>query len=349
MRRSDFCICFEHSASQRNADGLQRLDRALHRAIGLFVLERAVCRAHLDAERHALHARQNRRAHIDVEQLDALQNVAYRFGDHLFDLEHRQVDVANKREVDVYSGKYHLFGEYFDLGFDKAAIIIAGRTESLLYSYYFAEPYRRAGYNVLVIDNRSHGKSDGRLNSLGYNEHRDILRWAQMLHDDLGNKQVYLHGICIGASNALFAMTADDCPDYMQGMTSEGMFTTFYESLYYHIKEAKQPVFPSMIEVRGYLKLFTGYDIKKDGPIFRIGKLKKPILMLQSKEDKYSLPHRAKDLYNKCPAPKRLAYFEKGRHSHIKINAPEKYDEIIVDFLREICENGTVTDTIVGE
>ena len=127
------------------------------------------------------------------------------------------------------------------------------------------------------------------------------------------------------------------------------MFTTFYESLYYHIKEAKQPVFPSMIEVRGYLKLFTGYDIKKDGPIFRIGKLKKPILMLQSKEDKYSLPHRAKDLYNKCPAPKRLAYFEKGRHSHIKINAPEKYDEIIVDFLREICENGTVTDTIVGE
>ena len=160
---------------------------------------------------------------------------------------------AGRREVDVYSGKYHLFGEYFDLGFDRAAIIIAGRTESLLYSYYFAEPYRRAGYNVLVIDNRSHGKSDGRLNSLGYNEHRDILRWAQMLHDDLGNKQVYLHGICIGASNALFALTADDCPDYMQGMTSEGMFTTFYESLYYHIKEAKQPVFPSMIEVRGYL------------------------------------------------------------------------------------------------
>ncbi|MBQ4179318.1 MAG: hypothetical protein II615_01005, partial [Ruminococcus sp.] len=45
-----------------------------------------------------------------------------------------------KREADVYSGKYHLFGEYFDFGFDKAAVIIAGRTESLLYSYYFAEP-----------------------------------------------------------------------------------------------------------------------------------------------------------------------------------------------------------------
>ena len=256
---------------------------------------------------------------------------------------------AHKREVSVYSGKYHLFGEYFDFGFDRAAIIIAGRTETLLYSYYFAEPYRAAGYNVLVIDNRSHGKSDGRLNSLGYHEHRDILRWAQMLHDDCGNRQVMLHGICIGASNALFALTADDCPDYMQGMVSEGMFTCFYESLYYHIKEMKQPMQPSLAEVRGYMKLFTGYDIKKDGPVFRIHKLKKPILMLQSREDKYSLPSRAKDLYDLCTAPKRLVYFRKGAHSHIKINAPEKYDGVIIDFLRELCHNNTITDGIIGD
>ena len=254
-----------------------------------------------------------------------------------------------KRDVDVYSGKYHLFGEYFDFGFDKAAVIIAGRTESLLYSYYFAEPYRQAGYNVLVIDNRSHGKSDGRLNSLGYHEHRDILRWAQLLHDELGNRQVFFHGVCIGASNALFALTAADAPDYLQGMVSEGMFTTFYESLYYHIKEMKQPVQPALEEIRGYLRLFTGYDIKHDGPLFRIHKLKKPLLMLQSKQDKYSLPERAKVLYDKCRAPKRLVYFEKGAHSHIKINASKKYDKIIVDFLRELCENKSITDGIVGE
>lgn len=256
---------------------------------------------------------------------------------------------AQKQEVDVYSGKYHLFGEYFDFGFDKAAIIIAGRTESLLYSYFFAEPYRASGYNILVIDNRAHGKSDGRLNSLGYREHRDILRWAQMLHDDFGNRQVFMHGICIGASNALFALTSDDCPDYLQGMTSEGMFTNFYESMYHHIREFRQPPFPALAEIRGYLKLFTGYDIKNDGPIFRIHKLKKPILMLQSKQDRYSLPERAKDLYAKCTAPKRLVYFEKGAHSHIKINAPEKYDGEIIDFLRKICDNGTVADEIIGE
>jgi pimeloyl-ACP methyl ester carboxylesterase len=151
------------------------------------------------------------------------------------------------------------------------------------------------------------------------------------------------------ARNALFALTAADTPDYLQGMVSEGMFTTFYESLYYHIKEMKQPIQPALEEIRGYLRLFTGYDIKHDGPLFRIHKLKKPLLMLQSKQDKYSLPERAKVLYDKCRAPKRLVYFEKGAHSHIKINASEKYDKIIVDFLRELCENISITDGIVGE
>ncbi len=254
-----------------------------------------------------------------------------------------------KREVDVYSGKYHLFGEYFDFGGSRAVIIIAGRTEALSYSYYFAEPYRASGYNVLVIDNRAHGKSDGRICSLGYNEHRDILRWSQMLHDDLGNEAVFLHGICIGSANALFALTADYCPDYMQGMVSEGMFTTFYESLKNHIKEAHQPQYPALWEVRGYIKLFSGYDIKRDGPTFRIHKLKKPIMMLQSKEDKYSLPEKAKELYEKCQAPKKLVYFEKGRHSHIKINASAKYDNYIIDFLKEVCDNKPITDEIIGD
>ena len=264
-------------------------------------------------------------------------------------LEWAEKYVRRRRPVDLYSGKYHLFGEYFDFNSDKAVIIISGRTESMLYSYYFAEAYRRADYNVLVIDCRSHGESDGVVNSLGYREYQDVLCWCRMLHDEMNNQLVFLHGICIGASHALFALTSGDCPDYVQGMTSEGMFTRFYDMLYYRIKAFHQPVYPALWELRGYIRLFSGYDIKKDGPIFRIRNLRKPILMLQSKEDIFSLPEKAKVLYEQCPAPKRLVYFEKGAHSHIKIHASEKYDQVIVDFLGELCHNKTVTDGILGE
>ncbi|MBQ2157858.1 MAG: hypothetical protein II443_04765, partial [Oscillospiraceae bacterium] len=72
-----------------------------------------------------------------------------------------------KRDVKIKNGRLSLYGEYFDFGFKKAVIIVPGRMESCLYSYFFGEPYRASGYNVLVIDGRAHGLSDGKINSLG--------------------------------------------------------------------------------------------------------------------------------------------------------------------------------------
>ena len=58
----------------------------------------------------------------------------------------------------------------------------------------------------------------------------------------------------------------------------------------------------------------------------------------------FILPHKLR-----VRLRKRLVYFRKGAHSHIKINAPEKYDGVIIDFLRELCHNNTITDGIIGD
>lgn len=242
-----------------------------------------------------------------------------------------------KRDVEVKSGRLRLVGEYFDFGGEKAAIIIAGRMESLKYSYYFAEPYRVAGYNVLVIDNRSHGYSDGIVCSLGYREYRDIEEWSRLLVEELGNKAVFLHGICIGSSVALFALADENCPDYIEGMCGDGMFTRFSESFINHMNEDKKPkLIPSWL-VFLYMRIFSGANVTSDGPLWRIGKVKKPILLIHSREDQYSTPDQAEKLFNKCQAPnKRLVWFDKGGHSRVRVNAPAKYDKVVVDFLKEI-------------
>ena len=242
-----------------------------------------------------------------------------------------------KMPVEIKSGRYHLVGEYFDFGGSKAAIVIAGRTESFKYSYYFAEPYRRAGYNILVIDNRSHGLSDGVFNCLGYREYRDIQAWSRMLHDTFGNKAVFLHGICIGSSTALFAMTDKDCPDYIEGMCGDGMFTRFSESFRNHMDEDKRPKFVAKSLVYLYMRIFSHANVVSDGPLWRIDKMHKPILFIHSREDTYSTPDQVKQLYAKCPSEnKRLVWFDKGAHSRVRVNAPEKYDETIMEFLQNI-------------
>ena len=240
---------------------------------------------------------------------------------------------SKKTAVDIVNDGYHLFGEYFDFGQNKAVIIIAGRMESLLYSYFFAEPYRVAGYNVLVIDNRSHGLSEGKVCSLGCKEYSDIIAWGKFLHDKLSNESVVLHGICIGGSTALFALTDKNCPDYMSAMVAEGMYTTFYESFKNHLIEKKKPVFPTALLMMMYIRLFSGVNVLTNGPIKRIDKLTKPILFIHSKQDIFSLPEKAQLLYNKCRAKKELVWFNKGEHSRVRINDINGYDNAIISFL----------------
>jgi pimeloyl-ACP methyl ester carboxylesterase len=143
-------------------------------------------------------------------------------------------------DVSIVSDGFRLFGEYVDFGFDRAVIIIAGRTEGCKYSYYFAEPYRAAGYNVLVIDNRCHGLSDGKYVSLGLKEYKDVLRWGEMLHDNLRNEKIVIHGICIGSATALYALISSECPDYFAGMVADGMYADFRESIKNHMIEQKR-------------------------------------------------------------------------------------------------------------
>ena len=241
-----------------------------------------------------------------------------------------------KTPVKVKSGRFTLAGEYFNFGFDKAVIIIAGRTECCYYSYYFAEPYRQSGYNVLVLDNRAHGQSDGKINSLGYKEYKDIIAWSGLLHEK-GNKSVVLHGICIGASTALFTLTAKNCPDYITAMVSDGMYVNFYESFKNHMKEKNKPNFPMTYGVMTHIFFISGANVVTDGPLKRMPGMKKPILFMQSREDTYSLPELAHKLYDACPSKnKKLVYFEHGAHSRIRVNDVEGYDNTVKEFLQTL-------------
>ncbi|MBQ9428789.1 MAG: alpha/beta hydrolase [Clostridia bacterium] len=245
---------------------------------------------------------------------------------------------ACKRAVSVKSGNLDLAGEYFDFGGERAVIIIPGRMESCLYSYFFAEPYRACGCNVLVIDNRAHGLSDGKVSSLGYKEYKDILAWSDLLRS-LGNRKIILHGICIGASCALFAATAKEAPDVIDAIdaiVAEGMYTTFFESLKNHMYDGGRPVFPFAYGILVHIRLISGANVLTDGPVKRIKNLQKPILFLHSKEDIFSLPKKAEILYASCPAEKTLVWFDHGAHSRIRINNESKYDRAIAEFLQTL-------------
>ena len=259
-------------------------------------------------------------------------------------LEWSRQHAAALRELHMVNEGMNLYAEYYDFGYDRAVIIVPGRTEGLRYGYFFAKPYADSGYNVLTIDQRAHGESDGLYNTLGFEEHKDVLSWAGLLHEEYGVQSIVLHGICIGASCSLFAMLADYCPDYMAGMVAEGMYPNFRESFKNHMIELKKPIFPCLQLVDMWMRVYTGHSMSH-GPIDVIENYKKPLLMLHSKEDAYSLPTMAQVLYDKCGAEKKeLIWFEKGAHSRLRITDPDRYDGAIAAFLAKNFDKETIQE-----
>ncbi len=239
------------------------------------------------------------------------------------------------QEVETENDGLHLHGQYFDFGNkERCVFILAGRGECHKYSYYFAEPYQKLGYNILVIDARAHGRSDGKYNTVGVGESEDLRAWIKLLEEKFGMKEIYFHTICVGTSGALLLMTSDDCPESVKGIITEGPYISFRETFRQHMIVDKRPRFPVLDLVMLNIKKYSGTNVYKTAPIKLIGKLKQRALFIFGEEDKFSIPPRSRQLFAKCGSKdKHIVWFKVGCHSHLRINNTEGYDRAIAEFM----------------
>lgn len=247
-----------------------------------------------------------------------------------------QANQAYKKDVHIVRDGLNLYGEYYDFGHTRCAMILSGRTESLIYGYYFAISYAESDCNILVVDPRGHGLSDGSFNTVGFEESQDDIAWIQYIRDTYGVESFILHGICIGAAGGILALSSSDCPDCICGIVTEGMFANFKESVKNHMIEKKKPTLFTLDLVDCWMKHFTGHSMKR-GPLDVIHNVRTPLLMLHSKEDRYSTPQYAEKLFAASgAAQKKLVWFEHGRHSMLRITDTNLYDTSIKNFIAEI-------------
>ncbi len=247
----------------------------------------------------------------------------------------KRAEDKNFIDVSIKSEGFNLVGKYLDNGNDTCVIIIPGRTESLLYSYYFSMPYYENKLNILVIDNRSHGLSEGYYDTLGIDEYKDILAWCKLLNEKYALKHIILHGICIGAATSIYSKI-NDKNNLIQALVLDGPYNNFKEIFKNHMIVDHRPIFPVLNEVMFLIKKYSGVDVVKDGPENYIDKVNISVLFLYSKEDKFVLPYMQEKIYSKCKSEhKKIVYFPKGAHSHIRINNTIEYDKTISEFLKD--------------
>ena len=96
----------------------------------------------------------------------------------------------------------------------------------------------------------------------------------------------------------------------------------------------KRPLFPFLAETMFYIRTICRIDPKNDGPKKRIHDMHLPILFLHSREDLFSTPDKAQELYDVCPSERKyIHWFEHGWHSRLRLVNPEEYDKAVTDYI----------------
>lgn len=86
--------------------------------------------------------------------------------------------------------------------------------------------YNGMGLNVLLCDQRSHGRSEGKLITFGIKERRDVLSWTRfVLHEYGEDTEIFLGGMSMGATTVLLASELG-LPENVKGIVADCGFTS---------------------------------------------------------------------------------------------------------------------------
>ena len=237
-------------------------------------------------------------------------------------------------ELQIVSDGLNLVGEYVNFGNDKCAVIVQGRTESLLYSYYYADIYAKNGYNILVIDTRAHGLSDGKYITAGVKEHEDLILWIDLIKGRYSIASFLIHGICIGGATAIYAYCAAKEDRLVKRIVADGLYINYYEIFKNHHIEFNKPVLFFVYLTFFFVRVLSGADILKETPYRRMSEIDIPILFIWSSKDVYCKMEYCKKLFDACSSKyKEMKFFPAGGHSYVRFHNTEGYDEAIASFL----------------
>jgi len=208
----------------------------------------------------------------------------------------------------------------------------------LLYSYYFADVYYRNGYNILTVDFRAHGLSDGKYQTGGIKESDDCVLWIKLINEKYGINDFTIHGICIGGATAVYTYVKlkSAGSGLVKRIVTDGVYQSYYELYKMYFKVYKWPSFPLLQLCFFLIYAFTGGRISKETPLKCMKDMDIPILFIWSKQDNFCTKTNGEEMFNACASKyKELRFFMKGRHSHVRSSQKAEYDEVIAKFLQK--------------
>lgn len=188
------------------------------------------------------------------------------------------------------------------------------------------------GRNVLLVDQRASGKSDGRVITFGINERKDCLRWIDFMIEHFGEDvKIILTGISMGAATVMMA-TEYDLPHNVVGVLADCGYTSPKEIIMKVISEMGLPPKLAYPFVKTGARLFGHFNVDESSPIKAMESCNVPVIFIHGEADDYVPCDMSRRNFEACKAPKKLVTIPQAGHGLSYLVDPERYLNVLIEF-----------------
>ena len=192
----------------------------------------------------------------------------------------------------------------------------------------------RSGFNVIMVDQRSHGKSEGNTITFGIKERYDVLEWVKYANNRFSDTcPIFLTGISMGGATVLMASNLD-LPKNVVGIIADCPYSSPGEIIRQFCKNMGMP--PKIVYPFAYLGalFFGGFRLNASSACKAVQKTNIPIAIFHGEDDSFVPCYMSEKIYKNCKSENKFLYTFKGAdHGMSYMSDNQKYESGYNDFI----------------
>jgi pimeloyl-ACP methyl ester carboxylesterase len=211
-------------------------------------------------------------------------------------------------------------------------LIVHGLGDNLESYTNVGDSFRRRGHDVLLVDLRSHGGSEGRGTTLGDHEREDVRAgMARLRRDGLARHGIVVLGYSLGATSSLLAVVGQED---VRALIAESPSDTLRETLAHHSELLYH--LPRWLPIGRiaifFAEVWGGFDADRVDAIEAARQLHMPLMLLAGGADPRMPEAVVRRIYDAHPGPKEVWVVPGADHVGARLDAD--YDRRLDAFLK---------------
>ena len=220
------------------------------------------------------------------------------------------------------------------------AIVVHGHLCCAGEEGFISKMFHDEGYDVLAIDQRSHGKSDGETITMGRLEASDVVEWARYIADRFPDEEIVLYGASMGG-NTVVRTTERVMPGKVVCVIDDCGYCRADEAIMQTLRH-DHPGLIFKSAVNGVCSLIyrieQGESIKKTDARGPVSRARVPVLFIHGTDDSIVDCKDSRNLYSLHPGKKKLVIFDGVKHNCSYLSDRERYTREVMNFIDSCCD-----------